>query len=169
MIQMIKAEDIRTTPTGTGITGLKGVLYQTSNESPSRFLFWDGTRHIQLVGVDGDSNLLYPDGSIMALSEAVAVVNLTATGTAFTGACEFRGIKVTAYNGGPQTITVYDNTSAAGTLIDTIVVDGLGTWLWDRSTDASDRSQSGARRICGTGCHVVISGGTSRTIDVMVE
>lgn len=113
-------------------------------------------------------NLMRPDGSVIALSEAVAVVALTATGTAFSGACEYRGFVVRAISGTPQTITVYDATSATGTPIMTVSVTDLGTYYWD-GDHATAGNGSGARRVCGTGCHVVISGGTSRTIDVMVE
>jgi hypothetical protein len=48
MLQMIRVEDIRTDATGTGIVGQRGVLYQTSNETPSRLLWWDGERMVQL-------------------------------------------------------------------------------------------------------------------------
>lgn len=117
---------------------------------------------------NGDTHsLALPTGGIAALSELTSVVTLTATGLTFTGPCEYTGIKVRAYVGGPQTITVYDALSAVGTPIDTIGVNGLGTWLWDRRDD--DSTGPGSRRQCSTGCHVVISGGTSRTIDVMVE
>lgn len=106
------------------------------------------------------------DGGVVALSEAVPSVALTATGTAFTGACEFRGIKVRALVGGPQTATIYDATSATGTPIDTVVFNALGTWLWDRPSDVLPGV--GGRLPCTTGVHVVFSGGTSRTVDVMV-
>lgn len=108
------------------------------------------------------------DGSVFALSEAVAVVALTATGTAFTGACEFRGIAVRAISGTPQTVTVYDATSATGTAIAVFTIAALGTYYWDGDW-VTVGVGAGGRRINSTGCHVVISGGTSRTIDVMVE
>lgn len=114
-----------------------------------------------------DGALVDPDGGAIALSEAVPVVTLTATGTAFTGACEFRGITVRAISGTPQTVTVYDATSATGTAIATFTVSALGTYYWDGDW-ATAGNGNGGRRINSTGCHVVISGGTSRTIDVMV-
>jgi hypothetical protein len=111
--------------------------------------------------------LALPSGGVLALSEVSPVETLTATGTAQTGAGFYRGVKVRAIDGGPQTITVYDATSATGTPIDTIVVNALGTWLWDRPSDVLPGV--GGRRPVTTGVHVVISGGTSRTVDVMVE
>lgn len=111
--------------------------------------------------------LMTPDGGVFSLAEAQPVAALTATGTAQTGAGFYRGVKVRAISGGPQTLVVYDATSATGTPIDTIIVNDLGTWLWDRPSDVLPGV--GARRSITTGVHVVITGGTSRTIDVMVE
>lgn len=111
--------------------------------------------------------LMLPDGSTFMVSADQAVVVRTVTGTALTGAGFFRGIKITAIVGGPQIITVYDNTSATGTPIDTIVVNDLGTWLWDRPSDVLPGA--GARRPVTTGVHVVFSGGTSRTCEVMAS
>jgi hypothetical protein len=117
--------------------------------------------------VSKDGAVLTAEGGIMALSEVSPVQVATATGTAFTGAGNYRGVKVRAIVGGPQTITIYDALSATGTPIDVIVVNSLGTWLWDRPSDLLPGV--GGRRPITTGIHVVISGGTSRTIDVMVE
>lgn len=119
------------------------------------------------VGGSGAFSLVAPDGGVVALSEAVPVVALTATGTAFTGACEFRGVTVRAISGTPQTVTVYDATSATGTPIATFTIAALGTYYWDGDW-ATVGNGNGGRRINSTGCHVVISGGTSRTIDMMV-
>jgi hypothetical protein len=116
----------------------------------------------------GDGTVQLADGSVYALSEASPVVTLTATGTAFTGACEFRGVNVRAINGTPQTVTVYDNTSASGTPIATFTVSALGYFYWDGNMTTPGVG-NGARRVNSTGCHVVISGGTSRTIDVDVS
>lgn len=117
---------------------------------------------------DGSFSMILPDGASAALAEAVATQALTATGTAFTGACEFRGIVVRAISGTTQTVTVYDATSATGTPIATFTIAALGTYYWDGDW-VTVGVGNGGRRVCTTGCHVVISGGTSRTIDVMVE
>lgn len=107
------------------------------------------------------------DGGVHTLSEVQAVVSATATATAFSGACLFRGIVVRAIVGTPQTITVYDATSAAGTPIATFTIAALGTYFWDGDQVTAGNGRGG-RRQNTTGCHVVIAGGTSRTIDVMV-
>lgn len=129
---------------------------------------------VNITAIDGavtytaTTSIETPDGGVVALSEAVSVVTLTATGTAFTGACEFRGITVRAISGTPQTVTVYDATSATGTAIATFTVSAVGTYYWDGDWTTAGNG-TGGRRVNSTGCHVVISGGTSRTIDVMVE
>jgi hypothetical protein len=110
--------------------------------------------------------LLKPDGTVVALSEAVAVVPLTATGTAFTGACEFRGFVVRAETGGTADVTIYDATSATGTPIMTVANISTGTYYWD-GDHATPGVGTGGRRLNSTGCHVVIAG--TCTIDVMVE
>lgn len=116
----------------------------------------------------GNHALATPDGGVLALSEAVAVSTLTATGTPKAVPCEFRGIVVRAISGTPQTVTVYDATSASGDPIATFTIAALGTYYWDGDW-ATAGNGSGGRRLNATGCHVVISGGTSRTIDVMAE
>jgi hypothetical protein len=120
------------------------------------------------LAADGSASLLRPDDAVVALSEASPVVTLTATGTAFTGACEFRGINVRAISGTPQTVTVYDATSATGTPIAVFTVSAIGYYYWDGDMTTPGVG-TGARRVNSTGCHVVISGGTSRTIDVDVR
>lgn len=127
----------------------------------------DGSTWNSLGTITSGGSLLDGAGGVYALSEAVAVQTLTATGTAFTGACEFRGIVVRAISGTPQTVTVYDATSATGTPIATFTIASLGTYYWD-GNQVTAGNGNGGRRINSTGCHVVISGGTSRTIDVMV-
>ena len=107
-------------------------------------------------------------GNAYTLSEATPIVTITGSGIAFTGTNMFRGIKVRAISGGPQTATVYAALSATGTPIDTIVFNALGTWYWDRETDTPSGG-NGGRRITGTGIYIAFSGGTSRTVDVMVE
>lgn len=91
------------------------------------------------------------DGSQFAVSEAIAYVQRTTTGTAFTGACEYAGFEVVSGSG---TITIYDNTSAAGTVIVPATAVSVGkqerTW----------------KLALGLGLHIVISG--TLTINVFV-
>ena len=119
----------------------------------------------QWARLDSEGRLLDTDNGVLALSEAVAVVELTATGTALTGAGEFRGVKVRAVSG-TVNLTIYDATSATGTPIDTLTAisltggdDSRGSYLWS----------AGARRLLSTGCHVVFSGGGTATVDIQVE
>lgn len=95
--------------------------------------------------------LVGPDGEVQVLSEVTPYVNLTATGTAFTGACELAGYDCTVAAGN---ITIYDNTSAAGTVIvpTTALSVGRVEFQWKRALT--------------TGCHVVLSG--AATVNVLV-
>lgn len=160
---------IRITPSQSRTFGPFGVdtVITTTDVSGSSVAYQSDSGPVVFRGTQSGTALIGPQGSVMALSEVAPVSSLTATGTAQTGAGFYRGIKVRAIDGGPQTITVYDATSATGTPIDVIVVNALGTWLWDRPSDVLPGI--GGRRPVSTGVHVVISGGTSRTIDVMVE
>ena len=96
----------------------------------------------------------------------MAVVTLTATGTAFTGACELRGFVVRSESGGTADVTIYDALSATGTAIMTVANVSVGTYYWDGDW-ATPGVGTGGRRINTTGCHVVIAG--TAIIDVMVE
>lgn len=97
--------------------------------------------------------------SVANLKEAIVTgevtpyVNLTATGTAFTGACELAGYDCTAATPTP-TITIYDNTSAAGTVIVPTTNLTVG------------RTEFTYKRALTTGCHVVISG--TATVNILV-
>jgi hypothetical protein len=97
-----------------------------------------------------------PDGGVLALSEVTEYVNLTATGTAFTGACEFAGYVCTVAAGN---ITVYDNTSAAGTVIVPTTALAVGAFpIFGAGTNG--------KMALTTGCHVVLSG--AATVNVLV-
>src|SRR3990167_3451957 len=88
------------------------------------------------------------DETVMSLSEVSAYVNLTATGTAHTGAGEFGGYICTVAAGN---ITVYDNTSAAGTVIVPTTALVVGSFpIMGAGTNT--------RLALTTGCHVVLSG-----------
>ena len=110
-----------------------------------------------VFNVAGDvSGPVGPDGSILALSEVTAYVTRTTTGTAFSGACEFAGYVCTVAAGN---ITVYDNTSAAGTVIvptTALVVGALP--IFGAGTNG--------KMALTTGCHVVLSG--AATVNVLV-
>lgn len=104
---------------------------------------------------DGDG-LQDPQGGILALSEVSPYVNLTATGTAFSGACEFAGYVCTVAAGN---ITVYDNTSAAGTVIVPTTALSVGPFpVFGAGTNG--------KMALTTGCHVVLSG--AATVNVLV-
>lgn len=150
--------------------GVQGVGYQLDRWPHTRYHWFAG----QMAAVaswlpdgSGGYSLALPDGGVGFTSELAAVATLTATGTAQSGACEFGGIVIRALVGGPQTITVYDALSATGTPVAVFTVNAVGTYFWlgDWATPGNGRP---GRRPMTTGCHVVISGGTSRTIDVMV-
>lgn len=99
-------------------------------------------------------------GNVLALSEVHAYETLTASGLAFTGPCEFSGVIVSAISGTPQTIEVYDNTSATGTPVVTLSATALET--------KHALGSPGAIQFA-TGCYVAITGGTSRTLRVLVQ
>lgn len=104
---------------------------------------------------DDDTSLVSADG-IIALSEVTDYVNLTATGTAFTGACEYAGYVCTVAAGN---ITVYDNTSAAGTVIVPTTALVVGAYpIFGAGTNG--------KMALTTGCHVVLSGAAA--VNVLV-
>ena len=109
-----------------------------------------------LVGSSAPYTYYISDGSewyTPTVVEVTPYVNLTATGTAFTGACELAGWDCTAVTSTP-TITIYDNTSAAGTVIVPATTLTLG------------RTEFTWKRYLTTGCHVVLSG--TQTVNILV-
>lgn len=107
---------------------------------------------------DAGDGLLAADGGIVAIVEVTPYVTRTTTGTAFTGACEFAGYYCTAVTGTP-TITVYDNTSAAGTVIVPATTLTVGPFpVFGAGTNG--------KLALTTGCHVVLSG--TATVNVLV-
>lgn len=89
--------------------------------------------------------------------EATAYVTLTATGTAFTGACELAGYYCSVAAGN---ITVYDNTSATGTPIIPTTALAVGPFpIFGAGTNG--------KLVLGTGCHVVLSG--AATVRILVQ
>lgn len=140
----------------------RAVANRTQRDEPTPA---EGIAQIALVS---NAWIQTTDGGIHTLSEVQPVVAATGTGTAFSGACLFRGLVVRAIVGTPQTVTVFDALSATGTPIATFTVAALGTYFWD-GDQVTVGNGRGGRRQCTTGVHVVFSGGTSRTVDVMVE
>jgi len=125
------------------------------------------TGGVAVVSEDGAS--ISAGGAVFGLSEVAPGVQtaLTASGLAFTGACEFLGFEIDAYNGGPQTVSVYDALSATGTPFAVFTVSAIGIYVWhsDRATPGDGTS---AKRPLSTGCYIAISGGTSRSLIPLV-
>ena len=111
--------------------------------------------------VASDTGVEYRAASASALSpthnvETTPYVTLTATGTAFTGACEYAGYYCTVAAGN---ITVYDNTSAAGNVIVPTTALATGPFpVFGAGTNGKE--------FLGTGCHVVLSG--AATVRILV-
>jgi len=113
--------------------------------SVAMFPNWSVDASGDMLGMTG------PDASVYALSEVTPYVTRTTTGTAFTGPCELAGYDCTVAAGN---ITIYDNTSAAGTVIvpTTALSVGRVEFQWKRALT--------------NGCHVVLSG--AATVNVLV-
>lgn len=77
------------------------------------------------------------------MTAAARPLTVTATGTVVPGPCTFRGLHLFSTAG--ATVTVYDNTSAAGTVLAKFTLPAGG----DRDVDLGD----GAR--CDLGLHLV--------------
>lgn len=72
-------------------------------------------------------------------------VNVTGTGTVFTGPCTFRGFSLFSTAG--ATVTIYDNTSASGTVLAKVALAATGSTSHDVA--------AGLR--CDIGVHLVAS------------
>ena len=88
-----------------------------------------------------------------AVVEVTPYSQRTATGTAFTGACEYAGYDVIAVTANP-TITIYDGVDTSGTLILPATVMTV------------DRFERTFKLAFTVGCHIVISG--TATVNVLV-
>lgn len=109
-----------------------------------------------------DQFLMAPDGSALMLAETVTqTAALTATGQAYDGPGYYAGLNVTAYSGGPQTVTVRDSLDASGTTLAVVSVTGTGTYPF--------AANGGMRIAFDVGLHLTISGGTSRTLTALIE
>jgi hypothetical protein len=111
---------------------------------------------------NGDYELLLPDGSVAAIVSGVDLgPALSANGTAYTGSGYLDGWSCTAYDGGPQTVTISEGTSSGGSVIAVFNISGTGV---------VSVSPGGNSRIrFTTGLYATFAGGTSRTGRVMVE
>lgn len=97
------------------------------------------------------SSLINSSGEIFALVESTPYVQRTTTGTVFTGPCELAGFDCIVAAG---TITIYDNTSAAGNIVVPTTTLSVG------------RTEFQFKRRLLTGCHVVLSG--AATVNILV-
>jgi hypothetical protein len=82
------------------------------------------------------------------MSAQCTAINVTGTGTAYPGACTYRGFWISST--GTPTVTIYDGTSAAGTVLAQFTLAANG-WAAD---DVSD----GLR--CSIGIFVSVSAGS---------
>lgn len=75
-------------------------------------------------------------------------VNVTGTGTVHSGTGTYRGLSIRDTSGATNTITVYDNTAASGTV--------LASFQLAANASALDSVPDGVR--CNTGIHLVSTG-----------
>jgi hypothetical protein len=75
-------------------------------------------------------------------------VNVTGTGTVYGTPCTYRGLSIRDTSGSTNTVTLYDNTSAAGTVI--------GSFQLAANASALDNIADGVR--CANGIHLASTG-----------
>lgn len=166
-IQLIKPFEARLTAGGPGIQGQRGVLYQTVDETPAKLYVWDGEKHVALPGLSSDGSLANGDEAYGLATAGTPGTTLTDTGTGYAAPCEFWGIEVSAYNGGPQTVVVR-NGGAGGAIVATFTVSGVGFYSYSGDWAAPGNGQNLSRAM-STDVHLTITGGTSRTVTAIVE
>jgi hypothetical protein len=119
-----------------------------------------GGGFISLGNVTADGTLVDGNGGVVAVVSGVDQgPAITANGTAYTGDGYLDGINVTAYNGGPQTITLSEGTTAGGPVVAVFVVSAAGVYPFSAKS----------RPKFPTGLYATFSGGTSRTMRALVE
>lgn len=118
------------------------------------------------VVFDG-TGLVTGDGAFAVASSGTPGTTLTDTGTGYAAPCEFWGIEVSAYSGGPQTVVVR-NGGAGGTIVATFTVSGMGFYSYSGPWNAPGNGQNLSRAM-STDVHLTISGGTSRSITPIVS
>lgn len=141
-----------------GPYAMGGTIVVSNDGNSGSTLTWTRTDALIAEDVNGASFVVSGEGNLMALAELAVPVTLTATGTAKSGGCEFGGFVVRAVSG-TVNVTIYDATSATGTPIMTSNAVALGAYPWN----------SGRWRENTTGCHVVIGGGGTVTLDVLAQ
>lgn len=82
------------------------------------------------------------------MTAAASPINVTGTATLYTGPCTYRGLSIKDASGSTNTVTVYDNTSAAGTV--------LGAFQLAANASALDQIPDGVQAV--TGIHLVSTG-----------
>jgi hypothetical protein len=134
--------------------GASGLLYAagTQYDVPDALAFsWIGsgvavpaTALVREAVQDTGPRLLDDGGNLRALVEVTdTAAVLTASGTAFTGPCEYAGYNVSVLSSG--TLTVYDNTAASGKVIDGPITLTLG------------QRQLNFKIACQNGCYFAFS------------
>ena len=118
--------------------------------------------------LDSDGRLLDADGAVLGIASAgTPGTTLTATGTGYASPCEFWGIEVSAYSGGPQTIVVR-NGGAGGTIVATFTVSGVGFYSYSGDWTTPGNGQNLSRAM-STDVHLTITGGTSRSVTPIIS
>ncbi len=82
------------------------------------------------------------------MTASCTATNVTGTGTVQAGACTYRGLSIRDASGSTNTVTLYDNTAASGTVI--------ASFQLAANTSALDNIADGLR--CNTGIHLVSTG-----------
>ena len=114
----------------------------------------------------GGYALAMPDGGILGLSEAApTLATLTASGAAGSAGDELSALVVEAISG-TTTATVYDNTSASGTVLAVFTLSEVGRYAYGGDWATAGSPSDGTRKPCVNGLYVEFSGGTSRTVRV---
>ncbi len=90
------------------------------------------------------------------MTASCTAVNVTGTGTVQSGGCTYRGLSIRDTSGSTNTVTVYDGTSATGTVVATFQLAANATAL--------DNVSDGLR--CATGIHLVTSGAVVGSVRV---
>lgn len=101
-IQLIKPAELRLVAGGSGIEGRRGILYQTTDETPSRLFWWDGERYVPALSsaqAQAVQSLVGDDGAMSSprIQQAAAPRIRWVAGDPATGASVAVGAPVTTY------------------------------------------------------------------------
>lgn len=122
---------------------------------------------LNLTQSGGEFSLETADGVLAIANAGTPGTTLTATGTGYAAPCEFWGIEVSAYSGGPQTVVVR-NGGSGGSIVATFTVSGVGFYSYSGPWNAPGNGQNLSRAM-PTDVHLTITGGTSRSITPIVS